>query len=668
MNKKRLICTALLAALTLIVAGCTGGTVPPDTAPVPDTGSGKGQSSDGPADTPADSGEQTVPQTEAVMDEKTAQALLARKYTGPFSEGNGALAATDGLGRALPEDTEVPDGAEREVGLFYFLWQGQHGMRNILDNSVIEKVPGATLSEEAWMAAGGGVIGENHFWGKPIFDYYTSDDTWVMRKQVQMFCDAGVDYLVVDTTNAYTYSPQALKLFAVLREYADAGMKVPKVAFYTNTDSGKTMTSIYLEIYKPHPEYSDLWYRWEDKPMIVGIDEDPGLSDEARSFFRIKRSQWPTQSKYDDGFPWMEFSRLLSDEAVYGTDGRRELLNISVAQHSETVTMSATAFYGANDRTRSWHDGSNDRSPDAVLYGYNFAEQWEWALKQGVKNIFVTGWNEWTAQRQPGTGPWPVVFIDCCDPNTSRDIEPMDGLFGDNYYMQLIDGIRRFKGTERRVDAGGYATVDMSDADAAVSAFDNCPSVYSDFLSDCVDRNAKGFGFRNMLTNSTGLNDISGTSVLRDRDRLYFLVSVAGNEVLEKDENRMTLLINVRDGNTELYGGAGTGEGSVSGFGFAVNRAAAGDDGFLSVERAKEDGSGWESAGRAAYVKSGRNMVVAVPRELLGIKGAPDGEHDLVSLSFKWTDGCDTSDVFSFYRDGDAAPYGRMAYLYSNVK
>ena len=97
------------------------------------------------------------------------------------------------------------------------------------------------------------------FWGEPLFGYYTSDDEWVMRKHVQMLTDADVDYLVFDTTNAFTYTSQALKLMAILDEYAGDGWDVPQVAFYTNSSSGDTMNRIYNEIYKAHPEYAHLW-------------------------------------------------------------------------------------------------------------------------------------------------------------------------------------------------------------------------------------------------------------------------------------------------------------------------------------------------------------------------------------------------------------------------
>src|SRR5271166_2777688 len=43
-----------------------------------------------------------------------------------------------------------------------------------------------------------------------------------------------------------------------------------------------------------------------------------------------------------------------------------------------------------------------------------------------------------------GTGP--VTFVDEFDAEFSRDIEPMKGAHGDNYYYQLVANIRRFKG------------------------------------------------------------------------------------------------------------------------------------------------------------------------------------------------------------------------------
>lgn len=60
-------------------------------------------------------------------------------------------------------------------------------------------------------------------------------------------------------------------------------------------------------------------------------------------------------------------------------------------------------------------------------------------------------------------------------------------------------------------------------------------------------------------------------------------------------------------------------------------------------------------------------MMVEVPRSLLGIPF--DGGHGLVNVEFKWADSFTLKDgrldVWSFYREGDAAPMGRMTYVFS---
>lgn len=70
------------------------------------------------------------------------------------AEINGSLACTDALGRSVVSAGE----SEKLVGVFYFLWQGQHGSTRIIDNSkLVAEHPDAINSEEEWIAAGGGV-------------------------------------------------------------------------------------------------------------------------------------------------------------------------------------------------------------------------------------------------------------------------------------------------------------------------------------------------------------------------------------------------------------------------------------------------------------------------------------------------------------------------------
>ncbi len=555
------------------------------------------------------------------------------------------LAGIDDLGRKVINgsagNTERTD---RQVGIFYFLWIGYHYTQLHDNSAIIARNPNAIKSESAWMAAGGGGVNAFHFWGKPLFGYYPSSDQWVMRKHIQMLTDAGVDFLCFDTTNAFTYTANALKLMALLKEYQDQGFDVPKVCFYTNSSSGATMNAIYKEIYQAKPEYASLWYYWDGKPMIVGNPSDSATSEEVKSFFRIKRSVWPNDVRYDDGFPWMEFSRLLTNKAVYGLNGRKEVVNVSVAQHSATCTFSFTAWYGYNDRTRSWHNGKNDKAADAYLYGYNFAEQFEWALDQDPEMIFITGWNEWIAQRQPvENSSRPIRFVDNADPNCSRDIEPMEGGYGDNYYMQMISFIRRYKGTYGKAPV----TTKTIDVSGSFAQWNDVASYYRDYEGEVVKRSNSTFEKK---TDNTNRNDVTEMKVCEDADNIYFFVKAA-SAITDPADNDFS-----SRGWMSLYISTDQDSG-WNGFNYVVNfRAPSG--GTTSVGRLSSSSSyGVSECGTASIRIASDLMMVAVPKASLGISGN-------ASFGFKWADNNSVGDVFSFYKNGEAAPLGRLMYLY----
>ncbi|MBP5311277.1 MAG: hypothetical protein J6112_00385 [Clostridia bacterium] len=556
--------------------------------------------------------------------------------------------AVDNLGRELVTEETAP--AKREgkyVGIFYFLWLGAHGTQ-LYDNSIISQVPGALDSEKGWMEAGGGPKDAFHFWGKPMFGYYKSGDEWVMRKHVQMLTDADIDFLCFDVSNANIYEGAALKLMAILQEYYDKGWDVPKVCFLTNSDSKTTMLTVYKRIYKKHPEYEDIWFKWDGKPLLIGHNDE--ATDELKDFFRIKESQWPMSEKNDDGFPWMEFDRLLTDDAVYGVGGRKEVVNVSLAQHNETYKMSAVSWYGSNDRSRSWHDGANDPAPDAYKYGYNFEEQFRWAMSIDPEIIFITGWNEWVAQRQPASyqGPvhndGPIVFLDNASLNGSRDIEPMEGGYIDNYYLQMISYIRQFKGLS--VDnSRNNRTIDI---DGGFAQWNDIKAYYRDYAADTADRKASGWG-KEKYNDSTGRNDFSEMKVCEDADNLYFFAMTADDITAAEGDNWMNLFIGI-DGSPA--------SSTWNGYQFVVNYKAPDKEGYLYL--------GALSAGNEYSVtplsevrcRIHKNMLMlSIPKSALGIDGP-------ASILFKWADNCTSGDVCAFYTTGDAAPIGRAGYYY----
>lgn len=567
-----------------------------------------------------------------------------QKYTGPYSEYNGAYGGVDDLGREQYYETQVSTGSrEKDVGIFYFLWQGQHGTSGPYDNNkIVASHPEALLSEANWKAAGGGNRGAHHFWGEPLFGYYTMNDTWVMRKHVQMLTAAGVDYLVFDTTNGYTYDAQALKLLSVLDEYSQQGWDVPQIAYMTHSNSWETMQQIYENIYAAHPEYSHLWYLYNGKPMIIGSNP----TEEVRNFFTVKTDQWPNASKAPNGFPWMEFSRWLTADSVYSLQGKKEIMNVSLAQHNATVQFSNTAWYGGNDRSRNYTGTfiKGLTSEQALLQGTNFAIGFDYALYQDPENIFITGWNEWVAQRQASDSN-AIVFVDCADPNNSRDAEPMNGVLKDNYYMQMTNLIKEFKNAAPRVDVGENTTIDIN---GSFAQWDSATANYTDFTGDTVDRNEKGFG--NILyTDTSGRNDFSLMKVAKDADTVYFYVKTVSDIVGEGSGQWMNLFI--RSGTS--------GSASWEGFDYVINRTAP-VDGKMTVEK-NLGGWSWEKAGTVSYKQEGNQLMLAVPKAMLGI-----ASDDLIDLQFKWADNCgDSGDVMTFYTKGDAAPYGRFTYIYS---
>jgi hypothetical protein len=566
-----------------------------------------------------------------------------------FSEKNGTYAAVDDLGRilAMPGDKRIPKEyrEDKYVGVFYFLWHGTGDTSKVHDiTKIMASDPEAAWKPELW-----GGFSVMHWWGEPLFGYYYANDEWVLRKHVQMLTDADVDFLVFDTTNNSVYADTALKLMAILYEYYQQGWDVPKVVFYTNTDTGKRMNQAYEQVYKKHPEYKDIWFHLDGKPLIIGRPEDPNTSDEVKEFFTIKHSQWPNEKDstgkmlyHEDGFPWMAFER---PQHVFGKSLGTTIISVSIAQHQSTVAFSDTALYGDDTNwTRSYHKGKNDKSEGAYLHGYNFQEQWDYAISQDPDIIFVTGWNEWIAGNWGPKGNKPLLFVDACDINTSRDAEPMKDGYGDNYYLQMIHNIRRFKGARPPVNATETLTIDIS---GGFDQWDNAKAVYTDYSGDTAYRNARGYG-NVTYKNESGRNDIVTMKVAHDDNFIYFYVETKEDLTHPSDKHWMNLFISTGNKKNDNW----------YGYDFVVNRKNPDWDAYLEK---CTGGFNWEEAAKLSFKYGGNKLQIAVPREALGLKGKK------IDIQFKWADNYQEDDFWSFYTDGDAAPIGRMNYVYSET-
>ena len=557
---------------------------------------------------------------------------------------NGSLAAVDALGRSVVSAGD----SKKLVGTFYFLFNGDGGDSGPYDvTKIIENDPQAYASGERWEAAGGGPFLANHHWGEPLFGYYFQTDQWVLSRHCQMLTDAGVDFLVFDTTNNDIYVDRVTALIDVWYRYYLDGWNVPKLAFYTNTNSGERMNQIYDAYYnnaamkEKYPRLDELWFRWNGKPMIVG-HKNSGERDEVKKYFRIKDAQWPSTddptTKKKDGFPWIEFINLETLNAYYKNSPiDKSIMSVSVAQHCDTVHMSSSAFYGHNDHGRSWHDGAKDTSENAVLYGYNFAEQWDYAIRLDPDIIFITGFNEWLALRLSGENE-PILFFDECDAEYSRDVEPSAGILGDNYYMQMVQYIAKFKRSTAALPRGKHVTIDLG---GDFSQWDNqeIRAVYRDYTNDVTDRDSPGYG-ENYYSDASGRNDIVNAKVCEDEEALYFYVDTAKALSPSTDRAWMTLFLNVN--------------GEKAGYDYCINRTSP-DGGKTAIEAVAADGC--TRVGEAEIRFEGNQLMLRVPKAVLGL-GAQ------TAFSFKWADNYEDGNIMSFYLKGDAAPYGRLNWVY----
>ena len=553
------------------------------------------------------------------------------------------LAGTDELGRVLPNNEDVGNPRnDRQVGIFYFLWQGDPASKTsekYWDLSKIIPQHPEVLEDgdnEFW---GTTSRGSYYFWGESIFGYYSGDDYWVHLRNMQLLTDAGIDFLVLDATNAIFYERQSHALMKAIKALQDQGRKAPKLVYYTNTESGKTMQQIYNTYYKVGAliRYPSTWYVFEGKPLIIGRTNEAKGKD-FETFFTYREAQWPNEPDQQNGWPWIDFKR---PQMVYENHkGEREIINVSVCQHpNPSAGMGGSAFYGNMDNWgRSYRNGSHGNPETDIFYGYNFQEQWDYALKQNVPFIFITGWNEWVAGRwgSQDNNKEHSYFCDQANPEYSRDIEPtLTSGLKDNYYMQMVTNIRKYKGVN---------PVPKARISKAITNFDDWKQitpVYTDYIGDTQHRNHPAAISNPPMTyiNNTGRNDFEILKVARDKENIYFYAQTVANISEQTGNNWMSLYINSdRDHDTGWYG---------------YDYRISGKNQLEKFEEGK-----WLTI-KVVSLEFKNNMLVYN----LPIKSIFNDAQAL-DFEFKWSDNMQNEDPMDWYINGDTAPEGRFNYVY----
>lgn len=548
--------------------------------------------------------------------------------------------AVDQLGREFgPVDQMSSD---KEVGLFYMIWHGQHGITDQPYDitKLLEQDP-----EALWDVNGRGnsPVSALHYWGEPLYGYYNMQDEWVIRRHMEMLSLAGVDYIGLDVTNIETYDDAWQVICEVLQEMFDDGIDVPKVVFYCNTFSEPAYIRVihFYDVLYSVGRYRDTWYQPNGKPVIIAIKAElERYRPDLLEFFDVRASQWPGYAPMEDGVPWMSFTR---PQEVIGTAA-----SVSVAQQlqrfSEAYPTAPNyrehASWGRGYTTESGFDYDYERN----YWGDNFQEEWDFVIgNDQVDRVFVTSWNEWTAQKIVNPSTNCVTFTDCFNMEYSRDIEPMKGGYNDNFVLQFADNVRRFKGNERSSITVSEKTLP---ADGDLNDWKDIPK-YIDPRGDALERNHVG-SWNYIYTDTSNRNDIISTQIAHDQENLYIKIEVAYELIMADDPSWMNVYINVLDDKDPGF----------AGYNYIVNRSRDLESGVASLQKFQGD----ETLSTAVNCSIGvyeNNIVFEIPLKDLGLAGKTP------CIALKVTDNIQNFwDPMDFYVSGDSAPIGLFSYGY----
>ncbi len=571
--------------------------------------------------------------------------------------------AQDALGRRIGTE-QYPETREgKTVGMFFVIWHGTSGydryMPQLPDEGVLTPQPSDTLSpydnqrlmEENPSDPQYGPTLVFHHWGEPYLGYYLADDRWVIRKHAQMLSDAGVDVIILDLTNAVIYLPQILTLCEEYARIREQGGRTPQLSFIFNTKAGETLQRLYDNFYGKGL-YEELWFRWKGKPLVLCPPQE--LTPQMAEFFTTRHSwfcslpEWEWFGDGKDKWPWADYYPQRA--GWHESPDRPEAVAVAPATHPITD--------GGRVRRvgRSYHDGAQpDKAHQHSEQGLCFAEQFSRAMELDPEFIFFAGWNEWMAIRLTNDGQFlkcgdrdiekgDTFFWDLYNHEYSRDIEPLRGGFGDNYYYQLADFIRRYKGAEPVAAHRTRHKISLAD----FSAWNRVEASYADDRGDVFHRDHPGYGRIGRLVNTTGRNDIVESKVANDGRNLYFYVRTAQTLTPHTDSLWMRLFIDVK----------GRERPDWEGFQYGINIEP--PSGGRAVLSRSKNGWNWEKTAEIDCRIDGDRLVAAVPLAALEIADEND-----FAVEFKWIDNAvREGDIQECMTDGDAAPNGRFRYRY----
>ena len=554
------------------------------------------------------------------------------------------ISATDALGRRI----EVSAGKKKEaryVGLFYSLWLGQHqGLQHEIYD-IQKLIDSNSVALDNLQGTPESPLNEFHFWGEPLYGYYSMSDPWIVTRHVELLGNAGVDYLCIDATNNVVYTESTENLFSVLLKFHDQGFNVPKVVFYTNTQSGSTVDTLYNRFYKSG-KYEKIWFKPEGKPMIIGITENNfkasdqtkyhSFSDyikpQMKEYFDVRESQWPNGDYNKYSIPWMSWQ--------YPQWNHNGTVAVPVAQHSHSVVYASSMH---PECSRGYNNATKQVEKDWTA-GANFQTMWNavFSSRESINQVLVTSFNEWMAIKYAND---QVFFVDVYNHEFSRDIEMMKGGYNDNFYLQLVQNIRKFK--FEKGEHYQYQNMTININAATEKTWNNVKATYMDPAGDAISRNYTNASGTGRYTDNSNRNDITTIKIVHDKKNVYFMIKTVMPVTRYNglDVNWMNILVR------------SNGADSFEGYQYIINRKPDGK-GKTSVEKSI-GGYNWKDSGNAKYSLKDNILQIAIPLSELGMT------FNDCSFEFKVSDHVTHYDnIMDYYVTGDSAPIGRLNYSY----
>jgi hypothetical protein len=155
-------------------------------------------------------------------------------------------------------------------------------------------------------------------------------------------------------------------------------------------------------------------------------------------------------------------------------------------------------------------------------------------------------------------------------------------------------------------------------------------------------------GYKGVLVNTSGRNNIVSAKVANDNENLYFYV---------KTNDNITAFENIGSW-MQLYLNCNKGKG-INGYDYLVNYLPKTEN-ITTLAKYNEQGD-LDILGDLEYSLKENEMMIKVPKSMLNLENK---EH--FSFQFKWADSSTLfNSIEDFYTEGDVAPMGRFNYLFS---